>query len=65
MVSAGEEQRMSKLVEQYGLKLNLDIAPVNTSHDPGTADSLRHIAAKIKVSCNLSFVLHSLSCMLV
>ncbi|XP_042231052.1 translation initiation factor eIF-2B subunit gamma-like isoform X2 [Homarus americanus] len=50
VVSGGEEQRMSKVVEQYGLKLNLDIAPVNTSHDPGTADSLRHIASKIKRS---------------
>nr|XP_045585087.1 translation initiation factor eIF-2B subunit gamma-like [Procambarus clarkii] len=50
VVSVGEEQRMSKVVEQYGLKLNLDIAPVNTSHDPGTADSLRHVASKIKRS---------------
>ncbi|XP_071548028.1 translation initiation factor eIF2B subunit gamma [Panulirus ornatus] len=50
VVSIGEEQKMSKLVEQYGLKLNLDIAPVNTSHDPGTADSLRYIVSKIKRS---------------
>nr|XP_053647059.1 translation initiation factor eIF-2B subunit gamma-like [Cherax quadricarinatus]XP_053647060.1 translation initiation factor eIF-2B subunit gamma-like [Cherax quadricarinatus]XP_053647061.1 translation initiation factor eIF-2B subunit gamma-like [Cherax quadricarinatus] len=50
VVSEGEEQRMSKVVEQYNLKLNLDIASVNTSHDPGTADSLRHVASKIKWS---------------
>lgn len=49
MVSAGAEQSISKVVEQYSLKLNLDIATVNTSDDPGTADSLRHIAGKIKV----------------
>ncbi|XP_066943166.1 translation initiation factor eIF2B subunit gamma [Macrobrachium rosenbergii] len=48
VVSSGAEQRMRKLVEQYDLKLNLDITTVNTADDPGTADSLRHISAKIK-----------------
>lgn len=50
VVSTGAEQRMRKVVEQYGLKLNLDITTVNTADDPGTADSLRHISAKIKHS---------------
>ncbi|KAK7076403.1 Eukaryotic translation initiation factor 2B, subunit 3 gamma, 58kDa [Halocaridina rubra] len=49
VVSKDVDQRMRKVVEQYGLKLNLDITTVNTSDDPGTADSLRHISAKIKV----------------
>ena len=50
IVGNGAEQRMRKLVEQYDLKINLDITTVNTADDPGTADSLRHISAKIKVS---------------
>lgn len=50
VVSEGQEQRVSKMVEQYSLKVDLDIAVVSTAHDPGTADSLRHIASKIKRS---------------
>ena len=50
VVGEGQEQRVSKMVEQYGLKVDLDVAPVSTAHDPGTADSLRHIASKIKVA---------------
>ena len=49
VVSEGVERDIVKLVEQYNLKLRLDIAIVKTSDDPGTADSLREIAAsKIK-----------------
>ncbi|KAK3870672.1 hypothetical protein Pcinc_024117 [Petrolisthes cinctipes] len=48
VVAAGEEVRVSKVVEQCGLTINVDSAPVNTSTDPGTADSLRHILHKIK-----------------
>jgi len=48
VVSSGVENNFVKLAEQYGLKLKLEVAVVNTSDDPGTADSLRHIAPKIK-----------------
>lgn len=50
VVGEGQEQRVSKMVEQYGLKVDLDVAVVSTAHDPGTADSLRQIASKIKRS---------------
>lgn len=50
VVSEGQEQRVSKVVEQYSLKVDLDVAVVSTAHDPGTADSLRQIASKIKRS---------------
>ncbi|XP_027215464.1 translation initiation factor eIF2B subunit gamma isoform X3 [Penaeus vannamei] len=59
VVSAGAEQSISKVVEQYSLKLNLDIATVNTSDDPGTADSLRHIAGKIKKSVDDVLIISS------
>lgn len=49
VVGEGQEQCVSKVVEQYGLKVDLDVAVVSTAHDPGTADSLRQIASKIKV----------------
>lgn len=48
VVSSGVENNFVKLAEQYGLKLKLEIAVVNTSDYPCTADSLRHIAPKIK-----------------
>lgn len=53
VVSEGQEQPVSKVVEQYSLKVDLDVAVVSTAHDPGTADSLRQIASKIKV-CSFS-----------
>lgn len=59
VVSEGQEQRVSKVVEQYSLKVDLDVAVVSTAHDPGTADSLRQIASKIKVCSLLSLISRS------
>ncbi|KAK8384447.1 hypothetical protein O3P69_009330 [Scylla paramamosain] len=59
VVSEGQEQRVGKMVEQYGLKVDLDVAVVSTAHDPGTADSLRQIASKIKRSVEEVVVISS------
>ena len=50
MVPEGHHKEFSAAIGQLGLSLKTDIFPINQDAVSGTADSLRAVAHKIKVS---------------
>lgn len=48
VVSSGCEKAVAAMARDYNLSIELDIHTVDPSQDPGTLDSLRHIASAIK-----------------